>query len=127
MSISSDKRINNLQGLPCSQSNDTIQKEAKMKPKGRPRKARIIGQNPGIVQFSPRGRPGRPDEITIQIDQFEAIRLADCEGLDQQRAAQIMGISRPTFGRILREARKQIAMGIVKGKIIRIEKIQKEK
>ena len=88
--------------------------------KGRRKKVRYIQKMPQTVQFSPRGRPGRPDEIELRIDQFEALKLADFEDYDQAEGAQIMGISRPTFGRILREGRKIITDALVNGKIIRI-------
>ncbi len=91
-----------------------------MKPKGRPKKTRIIKRDPKIVQFSPRGRPGRPDEIGLELDQLEALRLADYQGMNQEEGANSMGISRASFGRILREARKRVANAIVNGKIIRI-------
>ena len=91
-----------------------------MKRKGRPRKPRIVKNPPKVTQFSPRGRPGRPDEIDLKIDEFEAIRLTDFENLDQTAGAQAMGISRSTFGRILRSARKRLADALVNGKIIRI-------
>ena len=46
------------------------------KPKGRPKKVRVVETNPKIVQFSPRGRPGRPEEAELSLDEYEAIRLA---------------------------------------------------
>lgn len=91
-----------------------------MKPKGRPRKLRRIANMPKIGQFSPRGRPGRPDEAQLTLDQLEALRLADYDGLDQESAAGAMAVSRATFGRILREARKIVSGALVNGKIIRI-------
>ncbi len=90
-----------------------------MKPKGRPKKTRLVQGDPKIAQFSPRGRPGRPDEAELTIDQYEAIRLADFMGLEQNKACKYMGISRQTFGRILKGARKTLAEGLVKGKIIK--------
>ena len=91
-----------------------------MKPKGRPKKTRLIEKEPRIVQFSPRGKPGRPDEAEVTIDQLEAIRLVDYQGLNQTKAAGHMGLSRQTIGRILKEARKGIADALINGKIIRI-------
>lgn len=88
--------------------------------KGRPKKVRYIQKMPKISQFSPRGRAGRPDEIELTIDQFEALKLAEYQGFSQVDGAKAMGISRPSFGRILREARKVVAIAIVDGKIIRI-------
>ncbi len=92
-----------------------------MKRIGRPKKVRKISQIPRILQFSPRGRPGRPDEVVLRLDHFEAIKLADFQGLKQAEAARQMGISRSTFGRILREAHLQVARALIEGKIIRLD------
>ena len=75
---------------------------------------------PKIVQFSPRGKPGRPDEIELTLDQFEAIKLSDWQGFSQTHGALAMRISRPSFGRILRSGRKILADAIVNGKTIKI-------
>ncbi|MDP3142676.1 MAG: DUF134 domain-containing protein [Candidatus Omnitrophota bacterium] len=92
-----------------------------MRPKGRRPKYRIVGKEPKISQFSPRGRAGRPDEVELKTDQFEALRLADFERLSQKEAAVSMHISQQTFSRILKKARRAIADGLVHGKIIRIQ------
>ena len=91
-----------------------------MKPRGRPKKIRLIQGEPHITQFSPRGRPGRPDEVDITLDQYEAIRLIDLRGYQQGQASTLMKISRQTLGRILKEGRKRLADGLINGKIIRI-------
>jgi len=91
------------------------------KPIGRPIKTRYIKAEPEIIQFSPRGRPGRPDEVELSMDQYEALRLADHKQMPHNAAGKIMGISRQTFERILKKARNKVADGIVNGKIIRIE------
>ena len=88
--------------------------------KGRKKKVRYIQKMPKSSQFSPRGKAGRPDEVELKIDQFEAIKLADHQGYDQSEGAKSMGISRPSFGRLLREGRKIVADAIVNAKIIRI-------
>ena len=88
--------------------------------KGRRKKIRIIQKMPKISHFSPRGKPGRPDEIELKIDEYEAIKLADFQGYDQAEGALAMGISRPSFGRILRDGRKILADALVNGKAIRI-------
>jgi predicted DNA-binding protein (UPF0251 family) len=59
--------------------------------------------------------------VTLTLDGLEAIRLADAEGLDHEEAAEKMGISRPTFSRLLAEARGIVARGLVKGWAIRID------
>lgn len=87
---------------------------------GRPKKVRFVQKMPKVIQFSPRGKPGRPDEVELAIDEFEALKLADFQGFDQSQGAMIMRLSRPSFGRILRQARKKIADALVNGKVIRI-------
>ena len=92
-----------------------------MRPRGRPKKYRIVKIDPKINQFSPRGRPGRPDEVGLKMDEFEALRLADYLNFDQKEAAKSMRISQQTFSRILRNARKTVAKGIATGSVIRIQ------
>ncbi len=92
-----------------------------MAQKGRPRKKKIIHEQPRIDLFNPGGRPGRPEEVIVAIEEYEAIRLHDYLGMSQKTAAQMMGISQQSFSRIVREARKKVADAIVNAKIIRIE------
>ena len=92
-----------------------------MKLRGRPRKKKIIREQPRIDHFSPRGRPGRPDEAVITVEEYETIRLSDQLGLAQKDAASMMGISQQSFSRLVRNARKAIADALVNAKIIRIE------
>ncbi len=66
------------------------------------------------------------EEIPITMDELEAIRLADYEGLYHKEAAKRMKISRQTFGRILHEAHKKVAECLLKGKALKIETNQKE-
>lgn len=88
----------------------------------RPKKDRIVRHNPDVVYFKPRGIPlMRLEEITLTVDECEAIRLADLESLSQEEAGKKMGISRATFGRIIQQARKNVADAIINGKAIRIE------
>ncbi|MBU0633805.1 MAG: DUF134 domain-containing protein [Candidatus Omnitrophica bacterium] len=92
-----------------------------MKSRGRPKKYRIVRIDPMISQFSPRGRPGRPDEVVLGVDEFEAIRLADFMGTSQKEVAKSMHVSQQTVSRILKRAQKTVADAIVNGKIIRIQ------
>lgn len=89
--------------------------------RGRPKKYRIIKKDPKISQFSPRGKPGRPEEIILTMDEYEAVRLADFMGLSQKEAAKSMHISQQTFSRILKKSRKSMANALVGGKIIKIQ------
>ncbi len=93
----------------------------------RPRKCRSIKCQPNSYYFKPRGIPLVDlEEIILSIDEFEAIRLADFKGMYQDDAASEMKVSRATFGRIIRQARKKIAESIVKGKALKIEALSEE-
>jgi predicted DNA-binding protein (UPF0251 family) len=59
--------------------------------------------------------------INLTYDELEAIRLADLEGLYQEKAAEKMNISRQTFGRIIESAHKKIADALVNGKALSID------
>lgn len=89
----------------------------------RPKKDRCIKCNPNALFFKPRGIPIiHLDEVVLNLDELEAIRLADYEGLYHEQAAEKMRISRQTFGRILCEARRKIAEAVVNGKALKIER-----
>lgn len=88
----------------------------------RPRIPRRIDTPPRFLQFKPVGVPRRLLEtVTMTVDEIEAIRLADREGLDHQPAAERMGISRPTFTRLLEVAHAKLATCIIDGKELVIE------
>ncbi len=88
----------------------------------RPQCPRLIMNLPSVVYYKPRAVPlDQLDEVIITCDEYEAVRLADLEGLYQDRAASKMKISRPTFGRIIESAHKKIADALVNGKAIKIE------
>lgn len=88
----------------------------------RPIKCRRVQGYPTADYFKPRGIPlSLLKETRLSIDGLESIRLADLKGLEQQAAAKIMGISRATFGRIVKQARKITADAIVNGKALKIE------
>lgn len=88
----------------------------------RPRLCRRIGFNPNVTYFKPRGIPlSELDETILSVDEFEAIRLKDLEGLEQEECAKKMNISQPTFHRLVVSARKNISDAIVNGKAIKIE------
>ncbi len=88
----------------------------------RPPKCRLVGKEPEVTYFKPRGVPLRElEEVTLTVEGVEALRLSEIEGLDQDSAAERMGISRQTFGRILGEARRTVARAVVNGLGLRIE------
>lgn len=86
---------------------------------------RCIESDPKTTYFKPRGIPmNLLEEINLEMDEFEAIRLRNYERLYQEKAAEKMKISRQTFGRILESANKKIADAMINGKAIRIENEQ---
>jgi len=88
----------------------------------RPRKCRMVDAKPGVWLFKPQGIPARLlDEVYLPIEGYEALRLADLEGLRQDEAAAKMKVSRQTFGRILAEARRSVADALIHGLALRIE------
>ncbi|MFO7445211.1 MAG: DUF134 domain-containing protein [Ignavibacteriaceae bacterium] len=87
----------------------------------RPRKYRRIRCNPSSYYFKPRGIPVYDlEEITLEHDELETLRLADLLAYSHENGAKEMNISRATFGRILESARRKVTDGILNGKAIRI-------
>ncbi len=85
----------------------------------RPRRFRRISEEPQIRCFKPeREDLDSLEPIEILIDEFEAIRLRDYHDIQQKRSAEIMGVSQPTFHRILTSARKKIAKALINGNTI---------
>jgi predicted DNA-binding protein (UPF0251 family) len=75
-----------------------------------------------VTYFKPAGIPLRAlDEARLSVEEAEAIRLKDLEGLEQEEGAERMNVSRPTFQRVLVSARRKMADALLNGKAIRIE------
>ena len=88
----------------------------------RPIKCRYVNFIPSVTLFKPAGVPLRMlEEVCLSLEETEAIRLRDLEGLEQEVCAERMKISRPTFHRVLESARRKMADALVNGKAIRIE------
>jgi predicted DNA-binding protein (UPF0251 family) len=87
----------------------------------RPKKERIVYQPPLYADFKPQGVQARGLScISLELDEFEAIRLADYNEMDHAEAANEMGISRSTFTRLVEQARKKIAQFVVEGRLLHI-------
>jgi uncharacterized protein len=87
----------------------------------RPIKCRRVNFLPPVKYYKPVGIPIRNvEEVCISVEEVEAIRLKDLDGLEQAEAAEMMNISRPTFHRILNSAHHKIAEALFGGKAIRI-------
>ena len=87
----------------------------------RPIKDRTVAFDPEVNYFKPRGIPMIDlEEVTLAVDELEAIRLADLLGMSHEEGGVRMGVSRATFGRIIQKAHKTIADAIINGKAINI-------
>jgi predicted DNA-binding protein (UPF0251 family) len=85
----------------------------------RPCKCRLVAAQPPVSAFKPAGVPGRElESIELGLDELEALRLADLEGLYHDAAAERMGVSRPTFGRVLECARHKVACALFQSKML---------
>ncbi len=88
----------------------------------RPKLPRQIWNVPAATWYKPAGIPLRTlAEVVVTLDELEALRLADFEGLYQEQVAARMNVSRPTVGRILASAHRKLAEALVQGKAIRLE------
>jgi predicted DNA-binding protein (UPF0251 family) len=61
------------------------------------------------------------NQITMTVDEYEAIRLIDLEGFTQEECAKQMNVARTTVQGIYVEARKKLAELLVNGKVLLIE------
>lgn len=80
----------------------------------RRRRLRKVVAPPGFKGYKPYGaRNNKNEKIELLYEEYEAIKLADYDGLNHLEASEIMGISRPTFARIYETARQKIAKALV--------------
>lgn len=88
----------------------------------RPCKLRRVSCNAQVASFRPAGIPkGELKSVSLSLDEFEAIRLADFEGLYQEQAAGRMKISRQTFGNIITSAHQKVADFLLNSKRLSVE------
>ena len=88
----------------------------------RHKKPRCVSHMPSSTYYKPAGIPTYElEEIVLNLEEMEALRLKDLLGLEQVGCAVQMGVSRPTFYRILMEARRKVTEVLVYGKSLRIE------
>ena len=75
-----------------------------------------VEEMPGVNYFKPRAVPlSVLEEVTLSVEELEALRLAHLEGLYQQDAAERMAVSRATFGRVLDAAHRKVTKALVEG------------
>ncbi|RZN45384.1 DUF134 domain-containing protein [archaeon] len=87
--------------------------------RGRGRRPRHIAAIPRHRRFGPSDRQ-LPSALTIRLEELEAMRLVDHEGLTQEDAAEAMGVSRKTLWVDLQEARRKVIESIYHGRGLEI-------
>lgn len=88
----------------------------------RPHSERWVGCRPAARLFKPAGIPASTLRVTgLDVDELEAMRLVDGEGMQQAEAAEQMRISRSSVGRLLESGRGKIARALVGGEGIEIQ------
>ena len=74
---------------------------------------KIVNTIPLFIYYKPQGIPiNKLDELNLAMEEIEALNLKDRQGLEQVEAARKMGISRSTFQRLLKSARKKFITAI---------------
>ena len=87
----------------------------------RPCKRRRICEMPACEGFGPKGAAaGERPTIVMTLDEYEAIRLIDLEGLTQEQCASQMNVARTTAQAIYNSARVKLAECLVNQKELRI-------
>ena len=88
----------------------------------KPKKERRVQLPPPASFYKPQGIPlSQLQQVILNVEEYEAIRLVDHVGMDQENAAVKLGISRPTCARIVEAAHKKVAEALAHGKALRIE------
>jgi len=85
---------------------------------------RKISRQPAVKGFRPFGEAvsdAVTPPVTLLIEEYEAIRLSDFDHCNHQEAAEMMGVSRPTFTRIYAKALEKVARAFVGGRTIIIQ------
>lgn len=88
----------------------------------RPKCCRTVAALPRCRRFNPSGSPlPRQESVVLTVDELEAIRLGDFDGLYHEQASARMDISRQTFGRIIESARRKVASALIEGRALVIK------
>ncbi len=88
----------------------------------RPQDNRIVYEPPLFTEFKPIGVKAQGlEQVQMTLDEFEALRLADFNGLSHAEAADEMEISRSTFSRLIEKARKKVSDFFIHGKLLTID------
>jgi predicted DNA-binding protein (UPF0251 family) len=89
--------------------------------RGRPRVRRTVDPGRPLRCYAPQCNPGEEEtSITLLPEELELLHLIDLNGLLQEEASAIMGVSRRTVWKDLHEARRKVADALIHGKRIEI-------
>ena len=86
----------------------------------RPCKKRWVCSEPRCRRFGP-SDVSNDEEVILNLDEYECIRLIDYEGLEQEQCAVQMGVARTTVQAIYKSARRKLADSLVNARHLRIE------
>ncbi len=90
---------------------------------GRRRKQGCAKFDPEYIDFKPRGvKLSHLDEVVLSTNEVEALKLHELDRLNHVEAAMKMGLSQPTFTRILNESYKKLASAVLLGKHLKLSK-----
>ena len=87
----------------------------------RPTKCRRVCSLPGTLEFLPVSSNCTATPICLTVEEYEAIRLIDKEGMSQEQCGKSMGVARTTVQQIYTTARKKIADALVDGLPLKIK------
>lgn len=88
----------------------------------RPAKNRTVGKMPEHTHFMAADSYGtNKGKIIMNVEEYEAFRLIDGEGMTQDQCAEQMVVSRTTVQRIYKSARAKIAKMLINGSELKIE------
>ena len=82
-------------------------------------KCRRVCRMPAHCRFAPE-QPAQGEIVCLTVEEYEAVRLMDYLGLNQEEAAVQMGVARTTVQRIYAQARRKLAAFLVEGRTLQI-------
>lgn len=98
--------------------------ESELQMRGRPLKEIIIEDYPKITKITPDPTLAE-NQLILSIAEYEAMRLIDLKGLNQEEAGILMNVSRGTIWRLLDSGREKMMKMLTEGMEIVIEKQEK--
>jgi predicted DNA-binding protein (UPF0251 family) len=102
----------------------TEQKESSegLRRRGRPRIRRPVDSGRLLRCYAPQcNSGGEAESVTLLPEELELLQLVDLNGLEQEEASAVMGVSRRTVWKDLHEARRKVADALINGKRIEID------